>query len=281
MANDLQPTFATLGGLPVSGMEPVGWELREGAEPVTRDFLMTQDHALQLRERVGAIRLSLGIRDTQFNFDNLYVLDLPPGPSPHLRYVRVADRRWIWKYVHVLRRFNMRRKVGVKRPNAPGGDLVIDVDEDISYAEYSLNPDNFEPWTANEIIDNVLERVLSRESEFAGAAPAVFERANATDDEIPIENLELDDRGDMAISRCLQFIPGLALFIDQSGNVVLYNKADGTEAALVSSSKEIVERGHLELVDKRVIRPQSVRVHFTMEQEVRFDYAELTEDEDG
>src|SRR5258705_3295322 len=109
------PSTATLAGIPLLNSKPIRWSIREGVAPVIETFHIIPGEASGLsKER--AVTLELKGPRGGITFKNLWIIDFPPGPNPYIAAVTVADRRYWWQYPHVLRRFNMRRRVGVKRP---------------------------------------------------------------------------------------------------------------------------------------------------------------------
>jgi len=274
-----------LGGRPLLASQPITWELREGVSPVIKDFPIRRSDRAFFRDPVNR-RVTLLMEDAASNSSivirNLFVVDVQPGPNPHIDLVRVADRRIWWPYVHVLRRYNMRRKVGVFRPVSPNSEVSTPIVDDIAYWPWSLQSEvggAAGKWALSDIIEDALLPVQEKEREQGGPAVNVGVRnlLPAALDDIPVENLEIDDAGDAAISRILGHLPGVGIFIDINGFAVIFDKTDGGERVLIDRP-EIVDRGHVEFVDKRMLRPRAVRCWFSIEAEIRFDYVERSQD---
>jgi len=260
---------------------PVRWVLREGVQPVIQTFdirAADRDRILAGPDRKMTLAFLDGTGKELARFHELWILDFPPGPNEFISQMRVADRRWFWAYGRVLRRFNMRRRTGVKRAPNPVAELRALIPE-VQYANYSLkDQETGRKWTAREAIDVVLAEIFEKEVETVGGtrpgiifAPELLEKFQT----LPIEDLQIDDRGDQALARLLSYIPGASLFINRIGDVVLFQKADGSEEIPVFlAGPEIVGDGHIEPVKNVLTRPRSVKVQFTYEVEVRFDFAE-------
>lgn len=284
-------TKATLGGLPLLASSAVRWALKAGVRPFTTTVDMAPAHADALlantlnvgkpTELVIASDAGAGLKTVTVK--NVWVLGRAPGNSPKIATIMLADRRWMWSYPHVLGRYNIRRRAGVKRikvNDQAANDVVADK---FQYALWSLH-DGSRKWYADEVLDDVIFKVESRLLD--GPAKAFVDPAlNAVIKALPVEDLEIDDTGDSAIARAVAYLQEADLFIDYDGNIQLYGKSSGKEAELAASlGPETVGHGHIATVDLRLIRPQYIDILFTREMEIRFDYSEadttISENED-
>lgn len=278
-------TGARLHTVPLLATKNARWSLREGVGPVIETFhIRTSDRAALRRAQGSPVTLTLGAGANRIDFRNLWILDFPPGPNPHVTSVRVADRRWFWPEGWVLKRFNMRRKVGSRRATAPNAAPAGEVLPRFRYQPWSTKSANAETadslFSAKEALFEVLERIQEIDRERSGSNFSVISSDDISD-ELPLEDLELDDPGDRALSRILRYLPGMALFVNRDGNVVLYSKAAlssqgvaGDEAQRQKALHEVVDFGHVEHVTKSHVRPREIHVLFSYECEVRFDYVE-------
>ena len=271
----------TIGGVTCLGSSPQGWSIREGVTPFIAEYdVRAEDADGLLGPTLSPQTLLIEDGDKSLRVDFLYVIEEIAGPHEHIRRIRVADRRWWWNTRIVFRRFNIRRRVGVKRLTTPGTAELQPVVEDIWYAPWSTqDEDGLNPWTARQVLENVFKRVLGKEQEDAGQfAPLRIETTSfgSALSSVPIEGLEIQESGDRAIARVLAHLPQAAVRVDPDGTVVVYSRASGQEDdEIKAAGAESVGGGHVVRVIKARIRPKMVRVFFTREVEVRFNYTAL------
>jgi hypothetical protein len=211
---------------------------------------------------------------------NLWVLSVDPGEDKFISSVVVADRRWMWSYTHILRRFNIRRNVGTKRLIA--NDLVAAVNPtafQVSYWAWSLNQGNI--WVTSSVLPEVLKAV--GEAEFGKTGTrfpfTIDERIGDGIKTLPVEDLTIDDPGDQAMMRVLTYLPQGMLYVDYDGTVIVTSKATGDEKDIIQSLQpEIAGEGHTDLVKNGLVRPKAIEVLFTREVELVFDFVENTLD---
>lgn len=287
--------------------QSVRWRLQAGVEPVIEEFSIRPQDKVILEAGIRGMRAGLpggfvpggtrgvgrmksiklqiesvaGHREPKkISFDKLYVVDFLPGPNKHMLTVRVADRRYWWQYGWCLRRFNMTMRTGTKRVMDDGNDLRPTLDHH-GYRDFSLN--NGEIWSHDEIVDAVYQDCMLPEGENLGGraipdirrAPSFQQFAGGDAADITSDNIEFDDRADQALARAISQVPGMQVFVDAVGNVVLYNDHDEGEKFDVPPAHNMMEienSGHLDFVKNNMTRPSSVRVNFTYEAEVKFSF---------
>jgi len=271
------PTKATIEGMSILASSPVRWELHAGVKPFESEIDLRPVDAEKLLQ--GALRprtLVMETGDTTLTAKGVYVLVRGVGENEFIHRVVMVDRRWFWSHAHVTRHFNMRRVVGSARQKAP--DTVPELEpltQRIAYAPFSLK-DQVKPWTAREILENVLEACFKAEGKMGMGGKAVIkpEVGNLIDN-LPIEDLELDDPADVALRRVLAYLPEASLVVELDGTVVVKSRADGKEGPILAGAgDESVGLGHVEFISNARIRPSAIHVLFTREHEVRFDFAE-------
>jgi hypothetical protein len=269
-------TKATVDGRPILASSPFVWSLRPGTQPVTAvaDFAPSDVDALL----GGALRpLRLEIDDGHaipIRIDGVYAIQEAPPPNPQVRRVLLADRRWFWNRKHIRAVYNLRRHIGVKRLKGPAGPLVtMPIVDDVQYAPFSLR--NGVPWKASDAIKDVLGQLSEFEGREAGSTFAVSVVDASQLDEVPFENLILDDTGDQALARLLAYLPEWQVAIDPSGDVRTYSRAGGTERKqLEDFGAEKITGGHIAVLSLDRVRPKEIHVLFTPESEIRFDFEE-------
>jgi len=276
----VQVVEASLSGVPLLRLRPIVWSLKAGVDPVIRTFDIDSRDIDRL---TGLDSVSLRIRlagdvNRGFTFRQLSILDMPPGPRPNMRTVRVADRRWVWRYKHIVRSFNIRRKVGVRRAEAPNEELegqpgILD---EIRYAPFSLNQGK--RWTAVEALDSIATEVSTFEGSHLQPSPGFILPQGQGFRQLPLEDIDIDDRADTAIARMLEYLPGVGVFIDLLGRAIFYKTSDQSEAGVVAAmTRKIDDIGFPVFVDKQSTRPRCVNVLFDYEVETRLDYFEQSE----
>ncbi len=149
------------------------------------------------------------------------------------------------------------------------------------YARFSLKAADT-PWTAREILRDVL---TSPDALDEPESDVIFDDDVNQLDELPIENLNLDDPGDSALARAITLIPGADVTIQPDGKIRVFNTLSGKESDVVGKGvigedgllgPEMAGGGHVEFDDRRFLRPSRVDVFFSMEVELRQDFLEDT-----
>lgn len=278
---------ATLNGIPLIGSEPVKWTLREGTFPNIETYVMAPDDAKAFVGNPGPYTLLITPEEGKaLKVENLYVLKVLPGSVPFENRVMVADRRCWWSLWHLgPRRYNMRRATGVKRlvSNTEFAQ-PFDTAPDLAYADYSVDSGPVEanssarrPWVARRIFNDILQTLSDKERRDFGRQFKVIVRDEVGSKltPLPVEELQVDDSGDAAVNRILQYFPEAALYINPSGDAVVYSRATGKEADIVKGIlPEIAFEGHTDLVKNSNIRPRAIHVLFTRKLEYRVNFIE-------
>ena len=269
---------AHLGRKPCIGSSPVQWQLTAGVKPYEGEFdLRPSDAEALLKGQITPIdlRISNGEKKTIL-IEGIYALTRGVGENENIAPVLVVDRRWFWSHKHVRRTINIRRTVGSKRQKTPDTPPELEpLLPEISYAPFSLKDGR--PWTARELLESVMDEILLPEQDMNKACkgytidPALGNQL----DNLPIEDLEIDDPGDVALRRVLSYLPEGTVTVLANGTISVRSRADGLEEVVVGEAgPEIVGGGHVQFVSNHRIRPRKIHVLFTREIEVRFDFAE-------
>lgn len=273
--------IATLDGYPLLASSPVRWRLATGVLPVEETFdMIPSDAAALLANSSGrTVTLKMIGGGSTIEVKGLYVKQAAPGDNPYISRVTVADRRWLWPSPHILRRYNIRRRVGVKRI-VTQDQAALDVSApDLLFAPYSTKTEQGsanDRWEPKDCVLDVLAEISDAEKEFYGSAfpPPVIVGAPFNDSQL-VDSLTVDESGEAAIDRVLRAFPEVALYVNLEGAVVFFSRAAGGEQAMVAAlGAEYVGRGHITTISNRAIRPKEIHVLFTRELEVRFDFEE-------
>jgi len=269
---------ATLDGKPLLSSTPVRWEIRAGVKSYEAEFdLRPADAEALLAGDLRPVTLLLTDgRGREVKIEKLYVIARAPAANEHLARVVVVDGRWWWDHAHVERYFNVRRSVGTKRQRAPNTPPELQpLTPEVAYAPFSLKQRR--PWTAREIVENVLAKALRPESDATGETRqwVIDPDVGKLLDDLPVEDLELSDPAGVALRRVLAYMPEAEVVVEASGRVRVYSRASGAEKDLLrDAGAESVGKGHVELISNARLRPRKIHVLFTREHELRFDFSE-------
>lgn len=275
---------ATIDGQVILGSSPARWVYRYGTTPSYESFDVTPKSAAILKEKTfkSPVQLVIKGRDRTMTVKNLYVVGIFPTDNPKIMRVVVADCRIWWKYALVVRRYNIRRNVGYKRLKATDTPELNPTAPQIWYAAYSLDlgskkGNGTTPIEAKDAVTDVLNDAARVEREGGAHTMGVRFKKGLTLNEVPIEQLEIEENGDDGVRRILSYFPECDVYIDKDGDAVITSKADGSERELVDAIRpEMVGAGHVETVDMRSVRPSLIRFYFVREIEVRHDFIEVT-----
>lgn len=271
-------TSATLDDIPILVTGDVGWRLTSGVEPYQRTFNFHRSYLTQfIKNRGKPVRLNIqSDTDDPIVVDNLWILREVPTEHPDLACLLVSDVRWKWRYEWIIRRYNIKRRTGNR--TLVNSDSVLKqiqfATDDLAYAPFSLMPPEYHKrWHARDVVRDVFSAVTNGNFEDAESIYALA---------VEIEGLTLDDSGENAVRRVMAMVPGVNCFIQPNGIAKLYNMNDGSEFDL-QLGDPFVGSSLVEKISMAQERPSKIHVHFTCEDEIRFDFVEgtSTRDADG
>jgi hypothetical protein len=276
MTDELK-TRVVIGGVPVLASAPAGWTLTEGAYPTTEEFAISAQHVAAIRGMLGQpVEIEWEVNNVQVRVRDVYPVNILQGESPAVFRVRVQDRRWLWPYAHILRRFNMRRTVGFRRIKRQDELQLQDVVDRVWFKPWSLFSEgqgDESRWKPSDIILHVLGELAEAERQYSGRAFPIrvaIPKVNQLD----VEEFEIDDDGASAVQRIMQLIPEAGITVDPDGTVRVFSRVDGGEFDLVGGPR-YVDTPLPFFADNSVRRPREIHVLFTIEAEVKFDYREI------
>lgn len=264
---------ASLGGVTLRGAAAYDWELRAGTIPVERLWRISARHAERFRELLGTPQELVieGPRGKTLRVKHVYPLEILPGPNPHVKHLRVADRRWLWDRYVVDANFNVRFATGTNFLVNDSGLIENAVlQPELRYRKATLYPpDNpASPWTPQQVLEYVFEQIKQ---------PISFKASSVTADTFEVQDLRLKDRGPAAVDRVLGYFAGLEVFLDYEGNAVLYRPLDNTGLDILPRlQRKQVTGADLEWVMRPEIAPEKIVVLFAREIECRFNHLEST-----
>jgi hypothetical protein len=306
-------TQATLGGVALTDQVSVGWSELAGSQPYQRVFEVDLATAGKLFASVGLdqggqgggtpqstgstvsappgttgasggaqagpggeLQLSITAKPSGRTYlaKALSVLHEVASSTPYLRAFVVSDRRWRWPYAHVERRYNVPLDTGDRREVSGQLIQVVGAQPTYKYAVWSLNPKTKQPWTAKDMVVDVLSVVA-----LDPTGKADFRIEDGSIPPLTIEDVVIDDWGDAAVDRVLAYLPATAIKIeDKTGTAVVYDRLSGKESDQLSKAgPPVAPHSPLAvLVNRVLVRPAKVVSRFERRHEIRLDYTEAT-----
>ena len=252
----------TVNGTKIGLFKPLDWALTSGLRAFVAKIETEKVAAKRIFEEAKGepIKIQVGPRI----FEQLYITQLLPGDSRSTRCIEIRDRRWLWERQDCVRRYNIRTRTGETRLTGEGRPEQKKVENDEKYKEWSLNQG--QPWTFLDAIKELFKTEL-------GIELKLDENLGTTDRAIDFE--DFSEKGSVAdlAERLLSYARGYNIRLTDKGEVVLYDEHDGSEVAeLVKEKKPFRGSGWATISDKRYLRPSKVKVLFTREIELRFDF---------
>jgi len=256
--------IARLAGVDLSAVGAVGWSFVPGGRPHTRVMEVSQRVADELQTKQGGF-VTFEIRDATrppLVVEKLLIVDIRSGKTPFTRAVMVADKRYLWRRKTIVRDYNLRRRTGETRLSKESRIETQQPLPTVAYAPWTLH--GGQPFSAGDALADVL-------TELDGAAPSL----PAIRRSIVIENLALNDSGDVAVDRLLANTAGLGVWVDASGTTRVYDTRDGGEAAVIADAGAPYQgQGFHGRALRAYARPKRYHILIEREVEVRFDYVE-------
>lgn len=277
--------IATLDGVALGSALSVSWIEKQGVAPYVLSIPMDRQQANDLFERATRYGSELVLRekDRELRVKRLTILGTAPTDNPSKVELSVVDQRWAWKYVHVPRTYNERRKQHRDIEGAIGSFRATFVQDRDFYSAYSLR-DGRTIWTPLDVCKDIMDLVVGEGN--------WFDRDNVfADNTIDVEDWIFNVQGDAAVSKLLSYMGGSAsVYINNDGKAVIYNNQSTKELnqlGLGDSSGKSVTRADLvklrplvgpqlfDIQDRSIERPSKIRVHFERHMNIRFDHSEL------
>jgi len=265
----VNPPVATLGGVLLANAASVSWDAVTGAGAPTKTYVVHKEQWPGIQAQMGK-RTTLKIQPENapaYEWTGLYILREAPTQMPFHRAFVVSDIRWRFPRALVVGAFNIPRKTGTRRIVGGGPVEITQPIDTYAYAKASLN--HGARWTARQVVDHVLARILADEG--FGWRIESFPANTLT-----VEGLDLADSGDAALERALKHAPGAMVRVDPDGTVVVFDGLDraGTKAAMDGAGPRTGAGNIDRVVSLMAIRPRAIRAHFERDIELRFDAIE-------
>ena len=261
----------------------VQWKVSTGVAPTEVGMDVTIDGLETLLATGGPNQThSLKILKDDGNtdeFSGIFVTGEGAAENPNIKRVILKDRRWLWKFKIITKRYNMRRRVGSRRRGQWQEALQQQPVFALQFAAFSTKDGEGEkPWTAIEVLKDLL---TNPDGLNENSANIIVDADVKSLEQLPIEDLVIDDSGDAALAVALAKIPGAAITINPDGKIRIFNSLSGKERAITglgfigfpgTAGPEIIGGGHVEFDLREFERPSAVDVYFTMEVELRQDF---------
>ncbi len=263
---------AFLAGVPLMGDVPQRWPVKTGVSPTFMEFDVPRSLMAGLMQNAG---VGGGVT-LEFTgpgggkIEKLFILTDVAPDNPAKGRVRVTNRNYLWTKKWVLGRYNMPRRVGSQIRGDWNAALVPEVpDPRFEYAVYSLN--DGEAWNALEVLIDILTKSY-REGGLEEAGVKIDAEVE-TLRKVSVNALSVDAMGANALGQVLGLLPGVDVCRDPDGLVRLMSRLSGREGEVVQSSgPELLDAGSPIQISGDFTRPRMVRVGFTIESEIRFDF---------
>lgn len=264
---------------PLAFTDTARWKSIPGVRPFTVDFETPPAFRSKLRTISKALTPVTLVHDTgdgePKRWEKLFIMRVGPAPNSFTDTLTLADRRWLWSYPHIIRRYNIRRRVGVVRRPSGMEPAVQPITEDIQFAAWSLN--NGKLYSPLDILTDVLGALKDGESRVVTGLgfTTVIEGEIGLLPAGTSEGTIIDDAGDMALARALRMLPGADVTIDPDGTIRVYSTASGLEETeQAKGGSRIFATGKILQTPNDATRPREVHVLFSREVELRFDFNE-------
>ena len=266
----------TLGGFPLAANSGVVWRFTTGVQPYQTVFSTHSSVWAKLQKKMGE-PLTLDITDargTKTSIQQVTILHVAPNDSPNRVSFVVSDRRWKWPYKLVARDYNIPRRTGERTATKQEVPILNPIVDAYDYLDYSLRSNGSLKWLPREIIEDVLTEIEGSQNFRVDSFP-IEGNGSARAGEFSVQNVSLRDAGDVALGRAMAYVPGLQVYVDADGMVVLFDGADLQAAD--DRAKTLIpfatwSGDALAKVDRKKIRPKKVVVHYHREVEVVFDF---------
>lgn len=265
-------TIVKVAGTKIGAFKPFQWALTSGFRPFIFEVETEKRAAFHIFDSCDGAPIEVQVGPRLFK--QVYVTALGPGTEPGTRTLELRDRRWLWERKETVRRYNIRTKSGTTRLIGEGRVVNKKIDPDIRYHKWSLN--NGKPWTFLEAIKELFKSELGINLKVDGSVGSV-------DRAVDFEDFSESGSVTALAERLMSYARGYNVRLDKDGEVILYDEHDRSEPAELVREKKIIRgSGWRTIADKRYLRPSKIKVLFTREIEVRFDYKPGSfEEEDG
>lgn len=240
---------------------PTRWDLVYGIQPAAGTYQIHRANLDQISTQPMAVTVRIehpSVEPTVVG--RLSLVSAAPTGHPDVISVTVADERyWLGRRWHAAV-YNLRKRSGVRRRLRQEGDRieVSTIADDVTFAPWSLKGGTI-AWSAASVLGDVLSSV------WTGSW------TQETTTSVPIESLEIDDPGDAALARILRVYGSAEVFVRLNGQMVVRDRADGSEATLSLGPPLVGPSVGTVTVSTS---PVKVRVLFTREPEVRVELVE-------
>jgi len=267
-------TLVTFGGVPLGGVQSIVWAFTTGTAPFRSAFSVRKADWPKIQAMIGKPQdLVISDRSRKIRIQKLYALHQLPSDSPARVTFEVADKRHWWQYPIISRDYNMAKKTGNRIFLTPASSIKVPSvksisDDQYDYRQYSLK-DGQSRWTAQDAVRDLLEQL---EGEAGGHRIDSFPITDGG--QFALQNVMLHDSADVALGRLLSFIPGTQIYVDVSGTAVVFDGADldATERHKESLPVSTYAGDFPALIDRKAIRPSTIKVHYQREVELAVEY---------
>ena len=293
---------AYLDDVPITNLDNFTWGLSSGVFARTAVIPFLPEHADRLLNRAKKVAkgknpfstLRMKYSDgTSLEYKKIYITGPAPHSTPYFKYIKIADRRWVWDRKHIFTAYNVRTKANdkfVDETTKINFDNIQDVPQDIqdriSYKSYSLRPRPVKDedilqksFAVSDIFFDLIEEVnaIFEKNNEPTIEPIMPKKVFKNLNKIIREQIRPDSSFQSEMARILGLVPSLDIYIDYDGNLTFYDKTDGGEDIVIQTlGTEHEGGGHVEFIDNALMIPSKIHVLYTPENELRFDFKQDT-----
>ena len=278
------PVKATYNGFTLLGLKSTVISITSGVNPSYIEIdVDPADAEILLKQKLsstspGELRIDDGSGGTKTGiYKPLFVLHELPSEYKEVSRLLLADHRWIWPRLFVTINANIRRRIGNKRLTSPTEvEEIQQTVEEIGYAKWSKNGEKL--YTAKDILREILKQIADyMQKNFSMTFSYSFETDDIDWDKYPVQDVEINDPANEAITRIFDIVPDIGITLNTDGDVFIYskrNRAPEKEVIDATIDREIYGAGFIKRCSMARLRPKEVHVYFEREVELRIDAQE-------
>jgi hypothetical protein len=197
-------------------------------------------------------------------FKKVKVVRETQSDHPHRRYVILSDARFDLPRTYIKENYNLRTAMGqTELLDVAGAPTEIDpVRFLITYATSSLRG-GLAPWTADQILDDILTRRLG----------VKFTRLHRSLGGYEPNDVQIDAPGNIALAQAMAAMGGLDVRVNNEGDFELVDAMLGAERDIITRCipYSLRHMGMMRWVSLANVAPIDVQVGFDADMEVRAD----------
>lgn len=271
-----------INSTPISTKGSVNWGYSSGVQPQKVTIITTTNYAQELVTKInadkGRVKINMVGKDVfsdgliDETFTGLSMLPRKPSKHTHDK-ITIVDDRWRWPNKNVYKTYNLIRKANdlfVFKSITTAVQPTLHEAKNY-YVDWTINPVTQLPWTAVEIVEDILVNFLGY------AAENVIRTFTQKSLYIPGNIVLSGDQAHSVISRFMS-LADINMYVDKDSKIILYEERTsfGQKEFDRHIANSIVGKvsGDMWVVDRKSIRPTDVFVSAEREFELLLSYIE-------